>query len=301
LATVEAAIETVPTTVLCEDRCHLGEGPAYDAGTDTAWWFDILERKLFEARLGTRAIVCHTLPFMASALAYLDDARQLLVADSGLFIRNIADGRLTLLKSLEADNPVTRSNDSRVHPCGTFWISSMGRSAEPGAGAIYALCRGELIRLFANITIPNAICFTPDGSTGYFTDSRINILYRVSLDPMTGLPTGPPFELHTHQGLGSLDGAAVDAQGLIWVARWGGGCVDAYTPQGERARTLRVPARQASCPVFVGGNFSRMLVTSAYEGMDEAARATDPEHGRTFVLEPGIRGLPEARVRLAAA
>ena len=44
-------MEEVPTTVLCDERCHLGEGPTYDATTDTAWWFDILERRLFEARL----------------------------------------------------------------------------------------------------------------------------------------------------------------------------------------------------------------------------------------------------------
>ena len=42
-------IEEVPTTTLSAERCHLGEGPTYDATTDTAWWFDILERRLFEA------------------------------------------------------------------------------------------------------------------------------------------------------------------------------------------------------------------------------------------------------------
>ena len=294
MTAAELPHERVPTTTLSEDRCHLGEGPAYDCGTDTAWWFDILERKLYEAKLGTGEIVCHSLSQMASALGYVDDARQLLVAENGLYVRNLADGRLKLLKPLEADNPATRSNDSRVHPSGTLWIGTMGRSAEPGAGAIYAFCRGEITRLFANITIPNAICFTPDGSTGYFTDTRVNVLNRVPLDPTTGLPVA----LHTHRGLGGLDGAVVDAEGLIWVARWGGACVDAYTPEGERVRTLQVPARQASCPVFVGRDFGRMLVTSAYEGMDEAARAADPEHGRTFVLEAGTRGLPEPRVKL---
>ena len=56
---------------------------------------------------------------------------------------------MTLYCSLEADNPTNRSNDARVHPCGTFWIGTMGRNAEAGAGAIYALYRGEISRLFA--------------------------------------------------------------------------------------------------------------------------------------------------------
>ena len=37
--------------------------------------------------------------------------------------------------------PPTRSNDARVHPSGTFWIGTMGRNAEKGAGAIYAFHR----------------------------------------------------------------------------------------------------------------------------------------------------------------
>src|SRR5439155_5268139 len=174
--------------------------------------------------------------------------RQLIVADDGLYIRTIAAGGLTLYRPLEADNPVTRSNDARVHPSGTFWIGTMGRKAERGAGAIYALHRGELSRLFPGITIPNAICFSPDGATGYFADTGQNVLYRVALDPLTGLPNGAPEVLVKHRGVGGIDGAVVNADGTIWNARWGGGCVDVYSPQGERLRSLQVPARQPSCP-----------------------------------------------------
>lgn len=46
-------MEQVPTTVLCAERCHLGEGPTYDPATDTAWWFDIREGLLFEARIAS--------------------------------------------------------------------------------------------------------------------------------------------------------------------------------------------------------------------------------------------------------
>ena len=65
-------IEHVPTSILSEERCHLGEGPTYDATTDTAWWFDILEGRLFEARLASGQINMHQLGRMASALACID-------------------------------------------------------------------------------------------------------------------------------------------------------------------------------------------------------------------------------------
>ncbi len=296
-----AAIEEAPAHRLSDERCRLGEGPAYDAATDTAWWFDILERRLFEARLGTGEIVAHPLPFRASALAALDDDRQVVAAEDGIYIRSIADGRLTLLAPLEAEKTANRSNDARVHPSGAYWIGTMGLQAENGLGAIYALHDGEIRRLYADITIPNAICFSPDGGVGYFADTRRNVLYRVALDPATGLPIDAPQALYHQVGEGSLDGAVVDSEGLIWCARWGAGCVDAYTGDGERVRSVRTPARQTSCPVFVGAGFDRLLVTSAFVGMDTAALAADPEHGRTFLVDVGATGRPEPRVRLGGA
>jgi sugar lactone lactonase len=292
-------MERVPTSILCDDRCHLGEGPTYDAATDTAWWFDILEGRLFEAHLGSGQVRIHHLGRMASALARIDAGRQLIVAEDGLYFRSTVDGFMVPYLPLEADNAATRSNDARVHPSGTFWIGTMGRKAETGAGAIYALYRGKISLLFPAVTIPNAICFSPDGSLGYFADTAKNELYRVALDPLTGLPRGAPELLLRHRGVGGLDGAVVDADGLIWNARWGGGCVDVYSPQGEHLRCLQVPARQSSCPAFVGPDFSRLLVTSAWQGMDEAARAADPGHGRTFVLEVSAKGRPEPDVNLA--
>jgi len=293
-------MEQVPTSILSAERCHLGEGPTYDVATDTAWWFDIREGKLFEARLDSGQVRSHALGRMASALARIDHDRQLIVAEDGLYIRNVADGALSLYLPLEADNPATRSNDARVHPSGTFWIGTMGRKAEPGAGAIYALHSGEIHCLFPNITIPNAICFSPDGGVGYFADTDENLLYRVALDPATGLPRGVPEVLLRHRGIGGLDGAVVDADGLIWNARWGGGCVDIYSPHGDHLRSIEVPALQASCPAFVGADLSRLLVTSAWQDMDEANRAADPGHGQTFVLEVGARGRAEPDVRLSS-
>lgn len=297
----EDKMEVVPTAVLSAERCQLGEGPTYDADTDTAWWFDILDRRLFESRVEAGQTAIHALEVMGSALARIDAHRQLLVADDGLYIRDVADGRMVLYRPLEADNPATRSNDARVHPSGTFWIGTMGRQAEPGLGAIYALHRGELAQLYGRITIPNAICFSPDGTFGYFADTRENVLFRVELDATTGLPRGTPEALVSRSGGGGIDGAVVDAEGLIWNARWGGGCIDVYSPHGEHLRSLRVPARQASCPAFIGPDFSRLLVTSAWQGMEDDAKRADPDHGRTFVLEVAAHGRPEPDVKLATA
>ncbi|MGY8664006.1 SMP-30/gluconolactonase/LRE family protein [Bradyrhizobium sp. UFLA05-109] len=290
--------EQVPTSVLCAEHCHLGEGPTYDVATDTAWWFDIREGRLYEAHLGTGNIRVHALGRMASGLGRIDAERQLIVAEDGLYIRRLADGTMTLYRPLEDDNLATRSNDARVHQSGTFWIGTMGRKAEAGAGAIYALHRGKISMLFPGISIPNSICFSPDGAIGYFADTARHVLYRVSLNPATGLPRGEPEVLVRHTGVGGLDGSVVDADGLIWNARWGGACVDIYSPEGERLRSLAVPALQSSCPAFIGPDLSRLLVTSAWQDMDTAARAADPQAGCTFILEAAARGRAEPDVKL---
>jgi len=292
-------MEQVSTSILSNDPCHLGEGPTYDVTTDTAWWFDIREGRLFEAQLGSGAIRVHALGRMASALGRIDAERQLIVAEDGLYIRTLADGAMTLFLPLEADNPVTRSNDCRVHQSGTFWIGTMGRKAEPKAGAIYALHRGKISTLFSGISIPNSICFSPDGGTGYFTDTPRAVLYAVPLNPATGLPRGEPEVLLRHTGIGGLDGSVCDADGNIWNACWGASRIDVYSPQGERLRSLSVPAKQASCPAFVGADLSRLLVTSAWQDMDAAARAADPQAGYTFLLEASARGRAEPDVKLA--
>jgi sugar lactone lactonase len=293
------AAETVATSVLHDDPCHLGEGPTYDAASNTGWWFDILGRTLFEHRFATGETRRHVLPFMGSQLSFVDDGRQLLAADEGRFLPDVGTGALSLLVGMEGDNPATRSNDGRPHPSGALWIGTMGRKAERGAGCIYWFRGGELRELYPNANIPNAICFAPDGRAGYFTGTISGKLMRVDLDPATGLPTGEPaaiFEVPADDADAHLDGAVTDADGLIWVARWGGARVTALAPDGRIVREVAVPARQASCPAFVGPNLDRMLVTTAHEGMGEAARAADPDAGRVFLLDFPMHGRADPRV-----
>lgn len=296
------ALHSMSSIVLDPYRCHLGEGPSYTQDTDTAWWVDILERCLFEMPLreGAGPARIHTLPFMVSVVAAIDADRHLLSAEDGLYVRTIADGRLSLYCPLEDDDVSTRSNDGRVHPCGALWISTMGRDADPGRGAIYHVSGTRITRLYDGLTTPNGIAFSPDGSIGYFVDTAEGLLRRVALDPVTGLPTSEPQTHYDHSGGGGgIDGAAVDVDGVIWTARFGAGCLDAYSPSGERIRTILVPARQPTCPTFVGRNLDRLLVTTSYEGMSEAQRAEDPEHGRTLLVDVGSRGLPEPAFVLA--
>lgn len=292
--------ESSGTGVLCDIACELGEGPGYDPDTNLLWWFDITGRKLLARPFPDGPTEVHHLPFMASAIAPVDGRSHLLATEKGLYLRDRASGKLSLVCEIEADDPSTRSNDSRVHPCGAFWVGTMARDESRGAGAIYWFFRGELRTLWTEISIPNSICFSPDGTIAYFTDTPRGKLMRVDCDPATGLPAGEPRLFLDWRGrAGWLDGSVVDAEGNLWNARWGGGAVDAWSPQGEHLRTIPVPARQSSCPAFAGPDASRLVVTSAWKGLDAAARAADPLAGRTFLADIAVRGRFEPRVLIA--
>ena len=275
-------IAEAPTHKLPAPRCELGEGPHYDRGADTAWWFDIIGRKLLEHRFESGETRVHHLPRMASVIAPVDERSQLLAMEDGLYLRHIENGTLSLLHPMEADNATTRSNDGRIHPSGRLWIGTMGKQAQREAGAIYWYDSRELRCLYPNITIPNSICFSPDGRTGYFADTARNMVWRIALDIATGLPLGRPETFLTEKDLplgGSFDGSVVDANGVLWNAAWGGGSVTGFAPDGVVVGTFEVPATQTSCPCFVGPGLRQMLVTTAWEGYSEAQCAADPGAG----------------------
>jgi sugar lactone lactonase YvrE len=285
--------------ILDETNCELGEGPTYDPAQDKAWWFDIVGKCLFQHDFAAATTTIHDLPLMASMLGVIDERTQLLATESGLYIRDAATGGLTLHHPLEADNPATRSNDGRVHASGAIWIGTMGKQAEQAAGAIYWFFKGELRKLYPGISIPNSICFSPDGGTAYFADTRVAKLMAVRVDPINALPSGEPRLLFDYGVQKSgLDGSVVDADGVIWNACWGASRINVISPQGMLLQTLPVPAQQPSCPAFIGRNLGRLLVTSAWQGMDDARRAEDKHAGKTFVLDVAVRGRAEPRVVL---
>lgn len=282
--------------VLCAQQLQLGEGPTYDPATDTAWWFNIKGRELHQLQLSTGDKTVHPLPFMASVLARIDDHRQLIATEDGLFLRETATGLLTFHAALEADKPDNRSNDGRVHQSGALWVGTMGKSAEDGAGAIYHVSGDTVTTLFPEISIPNAICFSPDGSIAYFTDSKRGLLMTVNIDPATGLPVSSPEVLIDPAGAeGDFDGAVCDANGDIINARWGAGAVDRYDPSGRHLARYLVPAQQPSCPAFIGKALDRLLITTARDGLGD--KATDAD-GQTFELGIAVKGRAEPDFKL---
>lgn len=276
--------------------CALGEGPLWHPRRGQLFWFDILGRRLLSQ--DGAGPVEWAFDEMVSAAGWADDNRLLIASETALFAFDLAAGTRRDLVALEADRPATRSNDGRADPQGGFWIGTMGKGAEPGLGAIYRYHRGTLRRLFAPITIPNAICFTPDGRTAHFADTVTGRVMRVALDA-EGWPAGPPEVFLDLSGEGrNPDGAVVDRDGILWLAEWGSARVAAYSPQGAFLRAIDFPAPHTSCPAFGGPDRRTLYCTSATQGMSAAGRAQWPHAGRTFARAGIAPGQTEHQVIL---
>jgi sugar lactone lactonase YvrE len=272
--------------------CTLGEGPLWHPEEQVLYWFDILGKRLFRSD-GTDE-QSWDFDEHVSAAGWIDTGVLLIASETALSVFETETGESTYLHPLESDNPVTRSNDGRGDPWGGFWIGTMGKNAEPGAGAIYRYYDGMLTKLFDKITISNAICFAPDRSHAFYTDTRKRKILKVALDD-DGYPDGKP-TLFTDLTAAELnpDGAVVDAEGNLWVAQWGASRVACYGPDGAFTRAVAVPASQASCPAFGGPDLSTLYITSAAEGLDPEGESD----GKTFAIPSGTTGQKEHQVIL---
>lgn len=280
-------------TDIFDDRaCELGEGPLWHPERQQLFWFDIHGHRLLSR--GPEGPQEWGMVESASAAGWIDRDRLLIATETGLFRFDLETGSRDLLVEMEADQADTRSNDGRADPMGGFWIGTMGKEAQPRAGAIYRYFGGKLERLFPEITIPNAICFAPDGRRAFYADTPRQRIWTVPLDAQ-GWPDRPSEIFADLRSDGTFpDGAVVDSQGALWVAQWGAGRVVRYRSDGRADRVIDLPVRQVTSPCFGGETLDRMFVTSAWEGLTDRGAAD----GQTFTVDPGHTGLPSPRVLL---
>lgn len=281
-------------TVFDARPCLLGEGPLWHPERQQLFWFDILGNRLL-SRDGDRPLEW-AFGERVSAAGWIDRDTLLIASESGLLRFSIPDGSYERIVPLEADNPGTRSNDGRADPFGGFWIGTMGKRAEEGAGAIYRFHGGKVEKLFDRITIPNSICFAPDGRTAYFADTKRAQIQRQALDA-DGWPDGAPEVFVDLRGEGlSPDGSVVDSKGALWNAQWGAARVARYLPDGTLDQCLPVGGRHSSCPAFGGADLMTLFVTTAQEDIASPGEGDGP----VYAAASPVAGLPEPGVRLSS-
>ncbi len=82
----------------------------------------------------------------------------------------------------------------------------------------------------------------------------------------------------------------VDAEGCVWTAQWGGGCVIRLSPDGAEIARVTVPgAKFVTSVAFAGDDLGDLYITTAKQN------DTGENAGAIFLLRPGVHGVPEFR------
>ncbi|BDU16719.1 SMP-30/gluconolactonase/LRE family protein [Lysobacter auxotrophicus] len=286
----------VRVAVQAENR--LGEGVLWCDRAQALYWTDIHAAMLWRYVPADGAVRSWPMPerLASFALCVADDWLLLALATRFAFF-NIATGELRDICTLPIA-PQTRANDGACDRHGRFVVGTLH---EPSTGGKRAI--GTFLRLDADlavrelplprVAIANAIAFSPDGSTMYFCDSLQKKILRCEYGDEVG-NVSTFVDLTALEG-GEPDGSCVDREGGVWNAQWGASRVVRYRADGIEDRVVAMPTAQPTRPAFGGPTLSTLYVTSAHDGMADAARSIDRHAGDVFAFEPGLAGLREPR------
>jgi sugar lactone lactonase YvrE len=122
----------------------------------------------------------------------------------------------------------------------------------------------------------------------YLIDSMNNTLLSASFHPDEG-EVGE-FATVCRIDPGLPDGLAVDVDGSIWVAVWGGGEVRRFNPTGELTGIIPMPVSQPTSCTF--GPNGTLYITSARNGLSPDELASQPHAGAVFALPTNTFGVP---------
>jgi sugar lactone lactonase YvrE len=285
-------------------RNDLGEMPLWRAASQTLFWIDVTTPgRLFSWQTSDGTVDFHQFDDILTGLIRRADGG-LVVADRTTvfeFEPSTARAGRTLLK-LPADQSGHRFNDGACDRAGRLWIGSMPDNLASAAtapmgeqpastGRIYCLSEAGSVRSFeAGFICPNAMCWSLDDSTLYVADSGTGWMHAYEFDVRAGT-IGTRRDFCRLDGLGIPDGAAVDAEGYIWNARWGAGKVARISPTGELDRVVAVAASNPTACCFGGRNLDVLYVTSARYGLDHAHLAEQPVAGGVFAIATDVPGI----------
>ena len=278
--------------LLVDARALVGEGPIWDETNQVLYWVDILSSQLYCYNPATGENRSWDVGQHVGTVVLRKAGGLMLALRDGFASFDLTSGQVTMIADPEADKPGNRFNDGKCDPAGRFWAGTMAYVDQTTQGSLYRLDADLRVhRLLGDIAISNGIVWSLDQRTMYYIDSMAYTVRAYDYDNATGDLANERVVVKVEAGMGLPDGMAIDAEGMLWVAHFGGSCVRRWDPQtGAVLSQIDLPTAQITACAFGGPDLDTLYITSAANGYTAADFAREPHAGGLFVAKPGVKG-----------
>ncbi|MEQ8666337.1 MAG: SMP-30/gluconolactonase/LRE family protein [Rhodospirillales bacterium] len=282
-------------TCLSDVRARLGESPVWSAAENAVWWIDIYGCKLHRTAAEGGATETWDMPARPGMIAERASGGLIVALPDGIHGFDPASGSLEQLVAIEADKPENRFNDGKCDAAGRLWIGSLNDAdSNLGTGCFYRIDPDLTVTLIEDqLDVPNGLAWSPDDRIMYRTDSHAGVVSACDYDVTAGRRSNVRLFYHFDRATtGSVDGAAMDADGGYWTVLFRGGRLIRVAPDGSETVSIALPVTQPTMPCFGGPGMSTAFITTAGDRLSDTGVENQPYAGGLLKLETGVRGHP---------
>ncbi len=279
--------------LVLDAKATLGEGPLWDPRSKRLYWVDILASTLHWFDPATRRDASAPVGSHVGTVVTRAKGGVMLALRDGFytFDADVGEPPACVAKP-EGQGTNIRFNDGKCDPAGRFWAGTLDYDDAPGAGSLWRLgIDGVLTRMIDHVGCSNGLAWDLERRRFYYIDSPTRTVVAYEYDHGAGTIARPRVVVHAQADDGFPDGMAIDVEGKLWVAHWGGGQVVRWDPDtGKAIARFRVPASRTTACAFAGERMDRLYITSARVGLNADQLAAEPHAGGLFVIDPGVCG-----------
>jgi len=277
-------------------RNVIGEGPRWNAAEQRLYWVDFIENQNIHSwHPATQELLTYRTEAPVTALGFRRTGDFIVATGGQIATFSLATRKLSSFTSVD-DRPGMRLNDGAVDANGRFWVGSMhSEKQDEPHGSLYRYdSDGSIHTMDSGFTVSNGLGWSPDQRTFYFIDTFRRVINAYDYSASTGSISNRRVFVRTVESDGFPDGLAVDSEGYVLVAFWGGWKVVRYDPDGKQEREIRFPVANPTACTFGGRDRDELYVTSARLGLTTDQLAQQPMAGDLFRVRLNVQGQEEA-------
>jgi len=282
--------------LVLDAQAELGEGIFWHPTEKCLYWLDIEGRSFNKFDPKTRINISEQLDRRVGCVVPTTENSFLFAGEGGIEEYWAETEEWAFLANPEKEKPSNRFNDGKASPDGRFWFGSLNMNHEKNQAAFYVMEHdGTVRKILDGLTNSNGIGWSPDGKTLYHIDTPTRQVSAFDYDAELGEIRNRRVIVQFPESLeyGYPDGMTVDAEGMLWIAHWGGSRVTRWNPaSGEMLAAVKIPATQVTSVAFGGEKLDTLYITTARRTLTPETLRGQAYAGGIFAVTPNVIGLP---------